>query len=450
MSINEIMNPTYQRHFWYAGCKATNKTRDFYLTTGRDLLMSPDYKQEILTPGISKYTSLPITLDDKVNITQLRYDYQKNIELHQMSFQDWLQHSNVNNLMTQGDKPLEFDEPQILKNITQLGHRDFFLANWMMDYSITKLGFEMWYNYIGKDLKIPCDYKQIIANETPKRSPHQDQTRKLAQMPKLENYIPSPEPEPTKRRKICNLPNPPDTLKETKKEAKAESTSWAAEVEQQFPLDTVQEEDEHREQSQFSMEPIFFNAEGKKLNKRERQQLYADKEAEFRQIIRDEAKEKADDDLSQDQYQSIFRTMTIKLPPMKRTIWELEAIKANTILDPRIEVPWVEPHHFMPLGKFAHIYIPKYVYIPKDVFKKSSIQLEVDTTSYTAFWRQLREAQQEAQRLLHTMLDHEQLRSLYKTDHRKMLKGQLSAHQDWKSSNTNTHIPKHSASDGKR
>ncbi len=224
MSIKEIMDPTYQRHFWYAGCKAMNKTRDFYLTTGRDQLMSPDFEQEIQAPGISKYTSLPITLDDKVDITQLRYDYQRNIELHQMSFQDWLQHSNVNNLMAQGDEPLEFDEPQILKNITQLGHRDFFLANWMMDYSITKLGFEMWYNYIGKDLKIPCDYKQTIAKETPKPSPHQEQARKLAQMPKLGNYLPSPEPEPTKKRKICNLSNPPDILKEIKKETKTNIT----------------------------------------------------------------------------------------------------------------------------------------------------------------------------------------------------------------------------------
>jgi len=246
----------------------------------------------------------------------------------------------------------------------------------------------MWYNYIGKDLKIPCDYKQTIAKETPKPSPHQEQARKLAQMPKLGNYLPSPEPEPTKKRKICNLSNPPDILKEIKKETKAEPTSWANEVEQQYPLETVQEEEEENqqgEQSRFSMEPIFFNSQGKRLNKRERQQLYAEKEAEFRQIIQDEAKEKADDDLSQEQYQSIIRTMAIKLPPMK--IWELEAIKANTILDPRIEVPWVEPHHFMPQGKFAHIYIPRYVYIPKDVFNKSSIQLELDTTSYTAFWR---------------------------------------------------------------
>jgi len=138
-SISDLMEPTNQRHFWYAGCKAMNKTRNFYLTTVRDQLMSLDYEQELLAPGISKYTSLPITLDDKGDITQLRYDYQKNIELHQLSFQDWLQHTNVNNLMTMGDEPLEFDEPQILKNITQLGHRDFFLANWMMDYRISRI-----------------------------------------------------------------------------------------------------------------------------------------------------------------------------------------------------------------------------------------------------------------------------------------------------------------------
>jgi len=117
--------------------------------------------------------------------------------------------------------------------------------------------------------------------------------------------------------------------------------------------------------------------------------------------------------------------MAIKLPPMKRIMWELETIKANRILNPRIEVPWMEPHHFLLNGKFAHIYIPKYVYIPKEVFKKSSIQLDIDTTSYEAFWRHLREAQGKAHRIIHTMVDHEQLRSLFKTDERKMLKGQL-------------------------
>ncbi len=120
---------------------------------------------------------------------------------------------------------------------------------------------------------VPCDYKQTIAKETPKPSPHQEQARKLAQMPKLGNYLPSPEPEPTKKRKICNLSNPPDILKEIKKETKAEPTSWANEVEQQYPLETVQEEEENQqgEQSRFSMEPIFFNSQGKRLNKKERQ-----------------------------------------------------------------------------------------------------------------------------------------------------------------------------------
>jgi hypothetical protein len=110
---------------------------------------------------------------------------------------------------------------------------------------------------------------------------------------------------------------------------------------------------------------------------------------------------------------------------MNRITWKLEAIKANTILDPRIELPWVEPHHFLPNGKFAHIYVPRYVHISKDVFKRTAIQLEPDTTSYVAFWKHLREAQGEANKLVHTMGDPEQLRSLYKTDHRRMLKGQL-------------------------
>ncbi len=62
-----------------------------------------------------------------------------------------------------------------------------------------------------------------------------------------------------KKRKICNLSNPPDILKEIKKETKAEPTSWANEVEQQYPLETVQEEEEDQqgEQSRFFPENGF-------------------------------------------------------------------------------------------------------------------------------------------------------------------------------------------------
>ncbi len=59
-SMADLLDPTFQQHFCFAGCKAMNKTRDLFLTTGRDQLMSPNYKQE-LAPGISNLYLLPWT-----------------------------------------------------------------------------------------------------------------------------------------------------------------------------------------------------------------------------------------------------------------------------------------------------------------------------------------------------------------------------------------------------
>ena len=148
-------------------------------------------------------------------------------------------------------------------------------------------------------------------------------------MPKLEDYQITAEQQPTRKRKICNLQSPPnktEVKKEPKAEHKAESISWATEVEQQYPLDTIKEE--QHESSQYNTEPLLITSTGKPLNKRERQRFYIEKEEEFRRTIEEEAKEKANDDLSNEQYQSIIRTMAIKLPPMNRISWELEAIKA--------------------------------------------------------------------------------------------------------------------------
>jgi hypothetical protein len=115
--------------------------------------------------GVRIYTSLPITLDDKVDKLQINFDYQQHMEEHQLSFDDCMERSNLNRLIHMGDEPYEIDDPWILKTLTEIEHQDFFVANWMMDHMSTRLNFDMWYNFIGKDLKIPKDLKTQLEED---------------------------------------------------------------------------------------------------------------------------------------------------------------------------------------------------------------------------------------------------------------------------------------------
>ncbi len=78
-----------------------------------------------------------------VDKLQINHDYQQHMEKHQLSFEDWMERSNLNKLINMGDEPYEIDDPWILKTLTEIGHRDFFVANWLMDYMSTKLNFDM-------------------------------------------------------------------------------------------------------------------------------------------------------------------------------------------------------------------------------------------------------------------------------------------------------------------
>ncbi len=74
-----------------------------------------------------------------------------------------------------------------------------------------------WYKYIGKDLKIPRDYKETIAEEAPKPPPHLEWQRKIEQMPKLLDYKEARKPEPIKKTNICNLQTPLTGTKKSKR-----------------------------------------------------------------------------------------------------------------------------------------------------------------------------------------------------------------------------------------
>jgi hypothetical protein len=151
----DLLEEYTKRLIWYTGCSNQRKPREFYIASS--IGMKPPTTK--IENGVRIYTSLPITLDDKVDKLQIKFDYQQHMEEHQLSFDDWMEGSNLNRLINMGNESYEIDDPWILKTLTEIGHRDFFVANWMMDHMSTKLNFDMWYNFIGKDLKIPQDLK---------------------------------------------------------------------------------------------------------------------------------------------------------------------------------------------------------------------------------------------------------------------------------------------------
>lgn len=166
-------------------------------------------------------------------------------------------------------------------------------------------------------------------------------------------------------------------------------------------------------------EPFIMNTDGTPMSKQERKRYYLNRDNDTKEAIRIEMAEPNETStLSEREYQGIINTLAIKSPPMDRTTWELAAIKGNTILDPRIDYPWIDENHFMPGGILAHIYIPRYVYIPHDVFNKFKMWFKKGTTSYISFWRHLLIAQDKANK----SLTKEYLRDTHKTDYRAMLK----------------------------
>jgi hypothetical protein len=56
----------------------------------------------------------------------------------------------------------------------------------------------------------------------------------------------------------------------------------------------------------------------------------------------------------------------------------------------------ISPDDFRPLGRFAHIFIPKYVYVPKEIFTYLNIQLPKGTPAYHLTWQFCYAARQEA------------------------------------------------------
>jgi hypothetical protein len=346
--------------------------------------------------GVVIYTSLSITLDDKVDKLQINYDYQQHMEEHQLSFEDWMERSNLNRLIHMGDNAYEIDDPWILKTLTEIGHRDFFVANWMMDHMSTKLNFDMWYNFIGKDLKILQDLKsQLEEDKEEDRKSKWDLEHewKVAGTPELlDRFQIKTESKETQiedhKLTICSLQagnRPMTTIKEEHGEEKPSM-----------------------DQSHFTNEPLFIALSGEPLDKQQRKTLYEAMEQDMANTIREEATEKAKTEITYKEYESTIVTMGIKLPPMNRNVWRLETMLANNILHMQVLMTDIYPEHFAPKGILAHVHIPTYVYIPNAVFKEYGITIEENTTSYVTFWQRLQEAQWQSTELIEASQKHVQ------------------------------------------
>jgi hypothetical protein len=400
----DVLEDHTKRLLWYSGCNHQKKPREFFITSS--IGMKPPKIE--MDNGVLQYTELPFTLDDKVDKLQINHDYQQTMEKHQLSFDDWMERSNLNRLINMGDEPYEIDDPWILKTLTEIGHREFFVANWMMDYMSTKLNFDMWYNFIGKDLKIPQDLKsQLEEDKEEDRKSKWDLEHewKVAGTPELlDRFQIKTESKETQtedqKLTICSLQAPYRPMTAIKEEHGEEKPSM--------------------NQSHFTNEPLFIALSGEQLDKQQRKTLYEAMEQEMANTIREEAAEKAKAEITNKEYESTIITMGIRLPPMNRNVWRLETMLANNILHMQVLMTDIYPEHFAPNGVLAHVHIPTYVYIPNAVFKEYGITIEENTTSYVTFWQRLQEAQWQSTELI----EPEHLRSTYKTSYRKLLRNQ--------------------------
>ncbi len=112
--------------------------------------------------------------------------------------------------------------------------------------------------------------------------------------------------------------------------------------------------------------------------------------------------------------------MAIKLPLMKRNLWQQETMLPNNLLHTRTMLTGIKSEHFAPRGMLAHLFIPRCIYSPHAAFKAYILKIEENTTSYIAFWRHLRRAQWQSTSLIQA----QHLKSTYKMDYRKTLRNQ--------------------------
>ncbi len=268
-----------------------------------------------------------------------------------------------------------------------------------MEYSTTKLGFKMWYNYIGKNLKIPrdsCKWSTKITTRHRKTA----STSTDAKTPRLQGSN-------RRDQEMNNLHTTKSTRHPKRCQEGTESRTNIFGHRSQIIYSTWEHQGGARAKWTVSLHQLakeYFERWQISQQERSRDILYRKR---FRiQINHQEISQRKGT-------RQPFSQTIPKYHPHKRQSNYLQwkephgnwKASRQTPYDPRIEMPRVEQHHFLPNRKLAHLYVPKYVYNPKRYFQT------IQHPTYAAFWRHLREAQGVAHQLAHSMVHQEQLRS---------------------------------------
>jgi hypothetical protein len=115
---------------------------------------------------------------------------------------------------------------------------------------------------------------------------------------------------------------------------------------------------------------------------------------------------------SENQWYNYFARCMVQTPPLMSSVTARAIAKADGASTRHIGIErfmiWIEESDFAPNGRFSHIFIPNYVYVPTEVLTKlKKITLNVTDVYYHVLWHKLYTARRntaEAYQLQHTEL----------------------------------------------
>jgi hypothetical protein len=126
-----------------------------------------------------------------------------------------------------------------------------------------------------------------------------------------------------------------------------------------------------------------------------------DEEGDNREINRSSPEDTDLSKWSDSQWYNLFARCMVQNPPLMSSATASaisRAIRAST-RHPAVErfLVWIKPMDFAPIGRFSHIFIPNYVYVPTEILTQlKKITLRVTDVHYHILWYQLYRARRTA------------------------------------------------------
>jgi len=325
-----------------------------------DMLNSPSYEDTARPPPVSRqdeirYPSVqqvpqpptadhgfPYTKEGHLDLLRLLIDYRK--FGNNLTFDEWMLQAGVTNYAKQHN--LVIAEPAMLQQLAP--NRNFYIWSYVQHEGCNNLPFEDWYAMVHQHLQPPARYNPAFTAD-----PYEylmNKERPVHPQP-LPNLIWGPSPCSDETNLHPNKPVRSDM--DTDKPISTEDQHTIQRI--QKPSAAIQATDA---MSRLSLRDTA--AEAKRQQEAEQNKRYRD----------------------------VFTTMATKFPTMNRIFWEQDAVKANFISDHAIDVPFVKPADFLPGGRFAHLLIPTYPYVPSEILEAFNICAKRNSPTYFNAWRQ--------------------------------------------------------------